>query len=60
MRFSDHATLEVLNISSGYEAWEISLPGLHVVATGGGKLAVFSDRQQFQEPVKDSCDSVKR
>ena len=36
VRFSDHATLEVLNISSGYEAWEISLPGLHVVATGGG------------------------
>ncbi|TYL93983.1 hypothetical protein FXB40_19275 [Bradyrhizobium rifense] len=43
--FADHVVLEVLNMSSGYEGWEIGVPGYYVVATGGGELAIFADKQ---------------
>lgn len=42
--FSDDAVLEVLNMSSGYEGWQIGLPGLCVIATGGGELAIFVEQ----------------
>ncbi|TPQ38377.1 hypothetical protein C2U70_09050 [Bradyrhizobium guangdongense] len=39
--FSNDSVLEVLNMSSGYEGWNIGIPGLSVVATGGGELAII-------------------
>jgi hypothetical protein len=41
--FSSNTVLEVLDMSSGYEGWEIGIPGLSVIGTGGGELAVFAD-----------------
>jgi transposase-like protein len=38
--FSGHVLLEVLNMSSGYEGWQIAIPELTVIATGGGELAI--------------------
>jgi hypothetical protein len=35
--------LEVLNMSSGYEGWEIGANGMKVIAMGGGQLAIFRD-----------------
>lgn len=32
--------LELLNMSAGYEAWQINTPGRGVIATGGGELAL--------------------
>lgn len=43
--FSNDAVLEVLNMSSGYEGWNIGIPGLSVVATGGGELAITKRRE---------------
>jgi hypothetical protein len=40
--FSGHASLEVLNLSSGYEGWQISVPGMKVIGLGGGELAIYS------------------
>ncbi|WP_314962243.1 DUF6188 family protein [Bradyrhizobium cosmicum] len=42
--FSDKVVLEVLNMSSGYEGWQIAIPGLSIVATGGGELAIFAKK----------------
>ncbi len=39
--FSDRTELEVLNMSAGYEGWEINAEGLMVIALGGGSLAVY-------------------
>lgn len=36
--FSEHGTLELLNLSGGYEAWQLQTESLLVVAQGGGKL----------------------
>ncbi len=41
--FSGQAILEVLNMSSGYEGWEIGVPGMNVIGVGGGELAIYSD-----------------
>lgn len=40
--FPEDAALELLNMSSGYEGWQINMPGLNVIATGGGELAVIA------------------
>jgi hypothetical protein len=37
--FSGQATLEVLNMSSGYEGWQIGVPGMKVIGVGGGEFA---------------------
>lgn len=39
--FSGNSVLEVFNMSSGFEGWQIGIPGLLIIATGGGELAVF-------------------
>ncbi|WP_375314342.1 hypothetical protein WHZ77_15105 [Bradyrhizobium sp. A5] len=44
--FSDNVVMEVLNMSSGYEGWQIGIPGLTVIATGGGELAIFARGQE--------------
>jgi hypothetical protein len=41
--FSGKAILEVFNMSSGYEGWQIGIPGMNVIATGGGELAIYGD-----------------
>jgi hypothetical protein len=45
--FSNQAVLEVLNMSSGYEGWEIGANGLSVIATGGGELAIFAENSKL-------------
>lgn len=40
--FSEGTILEVLNMSSGYEGWEIGDAGISVIATGGGELAIYN------------------
>jgi hypothetical protein len=44
--FSDSIFLEVLNMSFGYEGWNIGVSGLLVIATGGGELAIFTNKGQ--------------
>lgn len=39
--FSDDAVLEVMNMSSGYESWEIGVPGMSIIGVGGGKLSIY-------------------
>jgi hypothetical protein len=41
--FSGQAILEVVNMSSGYEGWQIGVPGMTVIGLGGGELAIYSD-----------------
>jgi Family of unknown function (DUF6188) len=41
--FDGETALEVLNMSSGYEGWEIGANGMKVIAMGGGQLAIFRD-----------------
>ncbi|WP_027518284.1 hypothetical protein [Bradyrhizobium sp. WSM1417] len=41
--FSGNVLLEILNVSSGYEGWNIGIPRLSIVATGGGGLAIFAN-----------------
>jgi hypothetical protein len=43
--FSGQAILEVLNMSSGYEGWQIGVPGMKVIGLGGGELAIYSDNR---------------
>lgn len=40
--FSRGHRLEILPTSSGYEAWQITVRGQHIVAVGGGKLASYT------------------
>jgi len=40
--FSGGVILEVLNMSSGYEGWELGDSGINVIAMGGGELAIYS------------------
>jgi Family of unknown function (DUF6188) len=43
IKFRGQTSLEVLNTSSGYEGWELEDgAGLHVIATGGGELALWT------------------
>ena len=44
--FAGPTILEVLNMSSGYEGWEIGLNGLSVIATGGGELAIYTSNSK--------------
>jgi hypothetical protein len=44
--FPGNVVLEVLNMSSGYEGWQIGIPGLSIVATGGGELAIFAKKHE--------------
>lgn len=44
--FLGNVVLEVLNMSSGYEGWQIGIPGLSIVATGGGELAIFAKKYE--------------
>jgi hypothetical protein len=39
--FVGHTFLEVINMSSGFEGWDLGAAGLRVIALGGGELAVF-------------------
>jgi hypothetical protein len=40
--FSERTTLEILNVSCGYEGWRLDDDiGFHVVAMGGGQLAIW-------------------
>ena len=36
-----NVVLEVMNMSSGYEGWEIGADDMRVIGLGGGELAVF-------------------
>lgn len=40
--FDGNFLLEVLADSSGYEPWQFTAPGVHLVALGGGGIADFS------------------
>jgi hypothetical protein len=42
LEFEGDIQLEVISESSGYEPWNLTAPGIHVVALGGGGLADFS------------------
>jgi hypothetical protein len=41
--FSGETTLEILNMSSGYEGWNLNAAGLVIIGLGGGGSAMFSD-----------------
>jgi hypothetical protein len=43
--FADQTILEVINLSSGYEGWEIGAAGIKIIATGGGRLTIFGGRK---------------
>lgn len=40
--FEQRTTLEVLNMSVGYEGWQLSVRGSTVIALGGGELAIIN------------------
>jgi hypothetical protein len=42
VEFDGSLLLEVLSDSSGYEPWQFTAPGVHIVALGGGGIADFS------------------
>jgi hypothetical protein len=44
IHFADQKILEVINMSGGYEGWQIAADGLQVIGTGGGELAIFGDK----------------
>lgn len=44
--FSGQTVLEVLNMSVGYEGWEIGAGGINVIATGGGELAIYENARK--------------
>jgi hypothetical protein len=39
LEFEGDVQLEVISHSSGYEPWNLTAPGVHVIAFGGGGLA---------------------
>lgn len=43
LRFSTGHLLQVIPVSSGYEAWTVSKGNLQYIAVGGGELAVSSN-----------------
>ena len=52
----DEVSLEILNLSSGYEGWEMFAPighGLQVIAMGGGQLAIWGTKP----PSKPTTDA---
>ena len=44
IQFAGGVSLEILNLSFGYEAWQLCSPGRHtlLVAQGGGNVVVFA------------------
>jgi hypothetical protein len=46
--FAGSTVLEVLNMSSGYEGWSVEVGGMSVIATGGGELVCFEDRDHIK------------
>ena len=42
--FEGGRTLELLQQNSGYEPWNLTGPGIHLIATGGGWIADFSPK----------------
>jgi hypothetical protein len=44
LEFEGGLWLEVLSDSSGYEPWNLTAPGVHLVALGGGGIADFSQK----------------
>ena len=46
IEFTGRVTLELLNLSGGYEAWQLSSDGTLIVAQGGGKVLAFSQAQR--------------
>jgi hypothetical protein len=42
LEFEGDVQLEVISDSSGYEPWNLTAPGVHVIAIGGRGLADFS------------------
>jgi hypothetical protein len=42
LEFEGDVQLEVISVSSGYEPWNLTAPGVHVIALGGGGLEDFS------------------
>jgi len=42
VEFEDGSFLEILNESSGYEPWNLSAPGVNLIALGGGGTSSFS------------------
>ena len=40
IHFDGDTTLEIINISSGYEGWNFTVEKLQVIALGGGELAI--------------------
>ena len=44
LTFENHTLLEILNTSSGYEAWQFDDgKGWGAVATGGGEVSIWRD-----------------
>ncbi|HEX3651522.1 MAG TPA: hypothetical protein VHU18_01720 [Rhizomicrobium sp.] len=41
--FEDGTTLELLNLSSGYEGWQLDCGTVHIVAQGGGEVVTYSE-----------------
>lgn len=45
--FGSELRLELIPLSTGYESWQVYGPdGLHVIAMGGGELAVWGAKQE--------------
>jgi hypothetical protein len=44
--FGEKTSLEVINMSSGYEGWEIGAVDVRIIGLGGGKLAIFGDARE--------------
>ena len=40
--FDGDRTLQLLTDSTGYEAWDLQAPGMHLVASSGGSIVDFS------------------
>ena len=41
--FEGDTTLELLNLSSGYEGWQLVGGTVHIIAQGGGELVTYSE-----------------
>lgn len=44
--FGERAILEVLNMSCGYESWEIGANDVRVIGLGGGDLAIYASAKE--------------
>jgi hypothetical protein len=51
VEFDGGLLLEVLSASSGYEPWQLSAPGVLLVAMGGGGFAKFASGAESGTPV---------